>query len=79
MHVRMYVLCETQHYLYLNKIIIINLYQSCLYLPPAPSCSIIREFVKNGLREGLGVEPIDRLSMSGPESSPSQHDRDSSS
>lgn len=43
------------------------------------SCNIMREFVKNGLRDGLGVEPIDRLSMSGPESSPSQHDSDSSS
>lgn len=39
----------------------------------------MREFVKNGLNEGLGVEPIDKLSMSGPESSPSQHDNDSSS
>lgn len=48
--------------------------------PPALlSCSIIREFVKNGRSEGFGVDPIDKLSMSGPESSPSQHDSDSSS
>lgn len=54
-------------------------------LPPPPfpaarlSCSIIRELVKNGRNDGFGVEPIDMLSMSGPESSPSQHESDSSS
>lgn len=51
--------------------------------PPFPaarlSCSIIRELVKNGRNDGFGVEPIDMLSISGPESSPSQHESDSSS
>lgn len=37
------------------------------------------EFAKNGLSDGLGVEPTDRLSISGPESSPSQHDNESNS
>lgn len=40
---------------------------------------MFREFVKNGLSDGFGVDPIDRLSMSGPESSPSPHDNDSNS
>lgn len=37
------------------------------------------EFVKNGLNDGFGVDPIDILSKSGPESSASPHDSDSNS
>lgn len=37
------------------------------------------EFVKNGRNDGFGVDPTDKLSMSGPESSPSQHDKESNS
>lgn len=40
---------------------------------------MFRELVKNGLSDGFGVDPIDKLSMSGPESSPSPHDNDSNS
>ena len=43
------------------------------------SWRIVREFVKNGRKDGFGVDPTDMLSMSGPESSPSPHDKDSSS
>lgn len=43
------------------------------------SCSIFLELVKNGRNDGFGVEPTDKLSISGPESSPSQHDNESSS
>lgn len=50
-----------------------------LYLPSRLSCRMFLEFVKNGRNDGLGVEPTDRLSMSGPESSASPHDSDSSS
>lgn len=42
------------------------------------SC-VFRELVKNGLSDGFGVDPMDKLSTSGPESSPSPHDNSSSS
>lgn len=45
-------------------------------LPIALSCL---EFVKNGRRDGFGVEPMEMLSISWPDSSPSPHDNDSSS
>lgn len=35
--------------------------------------------MKNGRSDGFGVEPTDKLSISGPESSPSQHDNESNS
>ena len=46
-----------------------------VYLPTRLSCF---ELVKNGLKEGFGVEPIDIVSISKPDSSPS-HDNDSNS
>lgn len=35
--------------------------------------------MKNGRNDGFGVDPTDKLSISGPESSPSQHDNESNS
>lgn len=43
------------------------------------SCNMFLELVKNGRNDGFGVDPTDKLSMSGPESSPSQHDNESNS
>lgn len=48
------------------------------YEPIKLSCNIFLELVKNGRSDGFGVDPTDKLSMSGPESSPS-HDNDSNS
>ena len=65
---------------------IFYLYPSPSHFLPGPSwspfmcsCRVFRELVKNGLSEGFGVDPMDRLSTSGPESSPSPHDNSSSS
>lgn len=71
--------------------LLLDIYQNLPITPPTPlpgaplplperlSCSMMRELVKNGRSDGFGVDPIDMLSMSGPESSPSQQDNDSSS
>lgn len=52
---------------------------SASHLPNMLSGRLQREFEKNGRKEGFGVDPTEILSISGPESSPSPHDNDSSS
>lgn len=53
--------------------------QNFLHQPIKFSCNMFFEFVKNGRNDGFGVDPTDKLSISGPESSPSQQDNESSS
>lgn len=50
-----------------------------LHKPAVLSCNTCLDDVKNGLSDGFGVEPIDMLSISCPDSSPSPHERESSS
>lgn len=53
--------------------------ENCLHQPIKFSCNMLFELVKNGRSDGFGVDPTDKLSISGPESSPSQHDSESNS
>lgn len=48
-----------------------------VHLPAVLSCNTCRDDVKKGRSEGFGVDPIDMLSISCPDSSP--HDKESSS
>lgn len=49
------------------------------HIPAVLSCNTCLDDVKNGRSDGFGVDPIDMLSISCPDSSPSPHDKDSSS